>query len=233
MRFACWRWTPSKRPNPGIPACRWAWPTSPVALWTRHLRHNPANPRWPDRDRFVLSNGHGSMLQYALLHLSGYDAADRRVAPVPATRIRRRLDIRRSTSRRAWRRQRGRSARDSRMRVGMALAERLLAARFNRPGHAIVDHHTYVFVGDGCLMEGISHEACSLAGTLALGKLIVALRRQRHFDRRRRPPAGSPTTRRGASRRTAGTSCRASTATTSTPSATRSPPARRKPTDRR
>jgi transketolase len=143
-----------------------------VALWTRHLRHNPADPSWPDRDRFVLSNGHGSMLQYALLNLSGYDL------PIDELQRFRQLGSRtpghpevgvtpgvETTT--------GPLGQGLANGVGMALAERLLAAQFNRPGHSIVDHYTYVFAGDGCLMEGISHEACSLAGTLGLGKLIV------------------------------------------------------------
>jgi len=143
-----------------------------VALWNRHLRHNPANPHWANRDRFVLSNGHGSMLQYALLHLTGYDL------PVAQLRNFRQLKSKtpghpeigvtpgvETTS--------GPLGQGLANAIGMALAERLLAAEFNRPGHAIVDHHTYVFAGDGCLMEGISHEACSLAGTLRLGKLIA------------------------------------------------------------
>ncbi len=143
-----------------------------VALWTRHLRHNPANPHWADRDRFVLSNGHGSMLQYALLHLSGYDL------PMAELRAFRQLHSRtpghpevgvtpgvETTT--------GPLGQGLANAVGMALAEKLLAAAFNRDGHAIVDHRTYVFLGDGCLMEGISHEACSLAGTLGLGKLVA------------------------------------------------------------
>jgi len=143
-----------------------------VALWTRHLKHNPANPAWPDRDRFVLSNGHGSMLLYALLHLSGYDL------PIEELRRFRQLGSRtpghpevgltpgvETTT--------GPLGQGLANAVGMALAERLLAERFNQPGHAIVDHRTYAFVGDGCLMEGISHEACSLAGTLGLAKLAV------------------------------------------------------------
>ncbi len=143
-----------------------------VALWNRHLRHNPANPHWPDRDRFVLSNGHGSMLQYALLHLTGYDL------PMAELRAFRQLHSKtpghpevgvtpgvETTT--------GPLGQGLANAVGMALAERLLASAFNRPGHAIVDHHTYVFLGDGCLMEGISHEACALAGTLGLGKLIA------------------------------------------------------------
>jgi len=143
-----------------------------VALWNRHLRHNPANPHWANRDRFLLSNGHGSMLQYALLHLAGYDL------PIAELRNFRQLHSKtpghpevgvtpgvETTT--------GPLGQGLANAVGMALAEKLLAAQFNRPGHAIVDHHTYVFLGDGCLMEGISHEACSLAGTWRLGKLIA------------------------------------------------------------
>ncbi|MBC7124253.1 MAG: transketolase [Bacteroidales bacterium] len=142
------------------------------ALWTRHMRHNPADPAWPNRDRFVLSNGHGSMLVYALLHLSGYDL------PIEELRNFRQLHSRtpghpevgitpgvETTT--------GPLGQGVGNAVGMALAEALLAKEFNRDGHAIVDHFTYAFVGDGCLMEGISHEACSLAGTLKLSKLIV------------------------------------------------------------
>src|SRR5436309_1381461 len=143
-----------------------------VALWNRHLRHNPANPRWLDRDRFVLSNGHGSMLQYALLHLSGYE--------LPMAELQRFRQLHSKTPGHpelgvtpGIETTTGPLGQGLANAVGMALAERLLAARFNRPGHAIVDHYTYVFAGDGCLMEGISHEACSLAGTLGLGKLIA------------------------------------------------------------
>jgi transketolase len=141
-------------------------------LWNDHLRHNPANPAWANRDRFVLSNGHGSMLLYAALHLTGYDLTlddlkrfrqlhsktpghpEYGCAPGVETTT-------------------GPLGQGIANAVGMALAERLLAAEFNRPGLEIVDHYTYVFLGDGCLMEGVSHEACSLAGTLALGKLIA------------------------------------------------------------
>ncbi|MGH8172670.1 MAG: transketolase [Rhodanobacteraceae bacterium] len=143
-----------------------------VALWTRHLRHNPRDPKWFDRDRFVISNGHGSMLQYALLHLTGYDL------PIEELKRFRQLHSRtpghpevgvtpgvETTT--------GPLGQGLSNAVGMALTERLLAAEFNRPGHAIVDHHTYVFLGDGCMMEGISHEACALAGTWKLGKLIA------------------------------------------------------------
>jgi transketolase len=143
-----------------------------VALWTRHLKHNPANPRWANRDRFLLSNGHGSMLQYALLHLTGYD--------LPIEEIKR---FRQLGSKTPGHPEHGVTpgvetttgplGQGIANGVGMAIAERLLAAEFNRPGHAIVDHRTYVFCGDGCLMEGISHEACSLAGTLKLGKLML------------------------------------------------------------
>jgi transketolase len=143
-----------------------------VALWTRHLSHNPANPAWPDRDRFVLSNGHGSMLQYALLHLSGYDVSiddlkrfrqlHSKTPGHPEVQVTPGVE---TTT--------GPLGQGLANGVGMALAERLLAQTFNREGHVIVDHRTFVFAGDGCLMEGISHEACSLAGTLGLAKLTV------------------------------------------------------------
>ena len=141
-------------------------------LWNHNLRHNPANPKWADRDRFVLSNGHGSMLLYALLHLTGYDLSMEDIkqfrqlhsktpghpeygyAPGVETTT-------------------GPLGQGISNAVGMALAEKLLAHEFNRPGFDIVNHHTYVFLGDGCLMEGISHETCSLAGTWKLGKLIA------------------------------------------------------------
>ena len=136
-----------------------------LALWQRHYRHDPAHPGWHDRDRFVLSNGHGSMLQYALLHLSGYDL------PIDELRHFRQLhsltpghpEVHVTPGVETTTGPLGQGLANA---VGMALAERLLAAEFNRPGHGIVDHHTYVFLGDGCLMEGISHEAASLAGTL-------------------------------------------------------------------
>ncbi|MGO4153176.1 transketolase [Cupriavidus sp. YAF13] len=140
-------------------------------LWRHHLRHNPANPAWPDRDRFVLSNGHASMLLYGLLHLSGY--------ALPMAQLRQFRQLHSATPGHpevghtpGIETTTGPLGQGLANAVGMALSERLLAAHFNRPGHAIVDHHTYVFLGDGCLMEGISHEACSLAGTLRLGKLI-------------------------------------------------------------
>ena len=141
-------------------------------LWRRFLRHNPKNPAWPDRDRFLLSNGHGSMLQYAVLHLSGYD--------LPMAEIRK---FRQLHSRTPGHPEFGYTpgvetttgplGQGLANAVGFAIAQKLLAAEFNRPGHAIVDHFTYVFVGDGCLMEGISHESASLAGVLGLAKLIA------------------------------------------------------------
>jgi len=143
-----------------------------VALWTRHLSHNPANPLWPDRDRFVLSNGHGSMLQYALAHLAGYD--------LPMAELRRFRQLGSKTPGHpevsvapGVETTTGPLGQGLANGVGMALAERLLAATFNRGGLAIVDHRTWVFAGDGCLMEGISHEVCALAGTLGLAKLVV------------------------------------------------------------
>src|SRR5471030_57623 len=161
-----------QKANSGHPGMPMGMAEIAVALWHRHLRHNPANPHWPDRDRFVLSNGHGSMLQYALLHLTGYD--------LPMEEIR---NFRKLHSRTPGHPELGITlgvetttgplGQGLANAVGFALAERLLAAEFNRPGHGIVDHFTWVFVGDGCLMEGISHEACSLAGTLGLGKLVA------------------------------------------------------------
>ena len=141
-------------------------------LWNDFLQHNPANPHWPNRDRFVLSNGHGSMLQYALLHLSGYE--------LPMAELKR---FRQLHSKTAGHPEYGHTpgvetttgplGQGLANAVGFALAEKVLAARFNRPGHAVVDHHTYVFLGDGCLMEGVSHEVASLAGTWGLGKLVA------------------------------------------------------------
>ena len=142
------------------------------ALWRHHLRHDPADPGWLDRDRFVLSNGHGSMLLYALLHLSGYE--------LPMDELKR---FRQLHSRTPGHPEVGMTpgvetttgplGQGIANAVGMALAEKLLADEFNRPGHAVVDHRTYAFLGDGCLMEGISHEACSLAGTWKLNKLVA------------------------------------------------------------
>lgn len=143
-----------------------------VALWAGHYRHNPSNPKWLNRDRFVLSNGHGSMLHYALLHLTGYD--------LPMEEIK---NFRQLHSKTAGHPEvhitpgvettTGPLGQGITNAVGMALAEKLLAAEFNTEAHTLVDHHTYVFMGDGCLMEGISHEACALAGTWKLNKLIA------------------------------------------------------------
>jgi len=161
-----------QKANSGHPGMPMGMAEIAEVLWRRFLRHNPKNPAWPDRDRFVLSNGHGSMLQYALLHLTGYD--------LPMEELRR---FRQLHSRTPGHPEVGHTpgietttgplGQGLANAVGFAIAERLLAAEFNRPGHPIVDHFTYVFVGDGCLMEGISHEACSLAGVLGLGKLVA------------------------------------------------------------
>jgi len=161
-----------QKANSGHPGMPMGMAEIAVALWTRHLRHNPANPHWNDRDRFVLSNGHGSMLLYSVLHLTGYD--------LPMEELK---NFRQLHSKTPGHPEYGITAgvetttgplgQGLANAVGMALAEALLAAEFNKPDAKIVDHHTYVFVGDGCLMEGISHEACSLAGTLRLNKLIA------------------------------------------------------------
>ncbi len=158
--------------NSGHPGAPMGMADMAVALWGRHLKHNPTHPLWADRDRFVLSNGHGSMLIYALLHLTGYD--------LPMQELR---DFRKLHSKTAGHPEFGITpgvetttgplGQGITNAVGMALAEKLLASEFNRPGHAIVDHHTYVFMGDGCLMEGISHEASALAGAWKLGKLVA------------------------------------------------------------
>ena len=158
--------------NSGHPGMPMGMADMAQVLWGDFLSHNPSNPKWVNRDRFVLSNGHGSMLLYALLHLTGYD--------LPLEEIRR---FRQLHSRTAGHPEAhatpgvetttGPLGQGLANAVGFALAEKLLAQRYNREGHSIVDHHTWVFLGDGCLMEGISHEACSLAGTLGLGKLIA------------------------------------------------------------
>jgi transketolase len=141
-------------------------------LWRRHLRHNPGNPHWPDRDRFVLSNGHGSMLLYALLHLTGYDVSidDLKNFRQFRSKTPGHPEVGHTPGVETTTGPLGQGLANA---VGMAIAEKVLAADFNRPGHEIVNHSTYVFLGDGCLMEGVSHEACSLAGTLGLGKLIA------------------------------------------------------------
>jgi transketolase len=158
--------------NSGHPGAPMGMADIAVALWGEHLQHSPKNPHWANRDRFVLSNGHGSMLIYALLHLTGYD--------LPMQELK---NFRKLHSKTAGHPEVGVTpgvetttgplGQGITNAVGMALAEKLLANEFNRPGHAIVDHHTYVFMGDGCLMEGISHEACSLAGAWKLNKLVA------------------------------------------------------------
>ena len=161
-----------QKANSGHPGMPMGMAEIAVALWSQHYRHNPTNPQWINRDRFIVSNGHGSMLHYALLHLTGYDLSmdeiknfrqlHSKTAGHPEVHVTPGVE---TTT--------GPLGQGLTNAVGMALAERLLAAEFNKPGFDVVDHHTYVFLGDGCLMEGISHEACSLAGALRLNKLIA------------------------------------------------------------
>jgi transketolase len=161
-----------QKANSGHPGAPMGMADIAEVLWNDYLRHNPVNPKWPDRDRFVLSNGHGSMLIYSLLHLTGYEL------PIEELKKFRQLHSKtpghpeygyapgvETTT--------GPLGQGITNAVGMALAERTLGGQFNKPGHKIVDHYTYAFLGDGCLMEGISHEACSLAGSMKLGKLIA------------------------------------------------------------
>ncbi|MEO9103030.1 MAG: thiamine pyrophosphate-dependent enzyme, partial [Burkholderiaceae bacterium] len=161
-----------QKANSGHPGAPMGMADMAVALWGRHLKHSPTNPHWFDRDRFVLSNGHGSMLLYALLHLTGYD--------LPVEELK---NFRQLHSKTAGHPEYGITpgvetttgplGQGLANAVGLALSEKLLAAEFNRDGHNVVDHHTYVFFGDGCLMEGISHEVASLAGAWKLDKLIA------------------------------------------------------------
>jgi transketolase len=158
--------------NSGHPGAPMGMAEMAVALWTGPLRHNPVNPKWADRDRFVLSNGHASMLLYGLLHLTGYD--------LPLEEIKHFRQLHSKTPGHpevgltpGVETTTGPLGQGITNAVGLALAEQLLGREFNRPGHEIVDHHTYVFLGDGCLMEGISHEACSLAGVFGLNKLVA------------------------------------------------------------
>ncbi|WP_196240474.1 transketolase [Jejubacter calystegiae] len=160
-----------QKANSGHPGAPMGMADIAEVLWNDFLKHNPANPLWQDRDRFVLSNGHASMLLYSLLHLSGYDL------PLDELKNFRQLHSRtpghpESGLTPGVETTTGPLGQGLANAVGMAIAERTLAAQFNQPGHEVVDHYTWVFMGDGCLMEGISHEACSLAGTLGLGKLI-------------------------------------------------------------
>jgi transketolase len=161
-----------QKANSGHPGAPMGMADIAEVLWNDYLKHNPANPKWPNRDRFVLSNGHGSMLVYSLLHLTGYDVSIEDIK-----------NFRQLHSKTPGHPEYGYTpgvetttgplGQGITNAVGMAIAEKVLAAQFNRPGHTIVDHRTFVFLGDGCMMEGISHEACSLAGTLGLGKLIA------------------------------------------------------------
>ncbi|HSC47833.1 MAG TPA: transketolase [Gammaproteobacteria bacterium] len=161
-----------QKANSGHPGMPMGMADIAEVLWNDYLKHNPGNPTWADRDRFVLSNGHGSMLQYALLHLSGY--------ALPLDELKRFRQLHSKTPGHpeyglapGVETTTGPLGQGLANAVGMAIAEKSLAARFNRPGFKVVDHYTYVLLGDGCLMEGISHEACSLAGTLGLNKLIA------------------------------------------------------------
>jgi transketolase len=161
-----------QKANSGHPGAPMGMAEIAEVLWNHQLRHNPANPHWPDRDRFVFSNGHGSMLLYALLHLTGYD--------LPMDELKKFRQLHSKTPGHpeygyapGIETTTGPLGQGISNAVGMALTEKLLAAEFNKPGHEIVNHHTYVFLGDGCMMEGISHEACALAGTWGLGKLIA------------------------------------------------------------
>ena len=161
-----------QKANSGHPGAPMGMADIAEVLWNDYLRHNPVNPKWPDRDRFVLSNGHGSMLIYSLLHLTGYE--------LPIEELKRFRQLHSKTPGHpeygyapGVETTTGPLGQGITNAVGMALAERTLAGQFNKPGHDIVDHYTYVFLGDGCLMEGISHEACSLAGSMKLGKLIA------------------------------------------------------------
>ena len=158
--------------NSGHPGAPMGMADIAEVLWRHHLKHNPTDPAWINRDRFVLSNGHGSMLLYSLLHLTGYD--------LPLAELKQFRQLHSKTPGHpeygyapGVETTTGPLGQGIANAVGMALAEKTLAAQFNKPGHAIVDHYTYAFMGDGCLMEGISHEVCSLAGTLELGKLIA------------------------------------------------------------
>ena len=161
-----------QKANSGHPGAPMGMAEIAEVLWRRHLRHNPANPHWADRDRFVQSNGHGSMLIYSLLHLTGYDLSidDLKNFRQLHSKTPGHPEVGYTPGVETTTGPLGQGITNA---VGMALAEKILADSFNRPGHTIVDHHTYVFLGDGCLMEGISHEACSLAGTWGLGKLIA------------------------------------------------------------
>lgn len=152
-----------QKANSGHPGAPLGMADMATVLWRDFLQHNPADPNWINRDRFVLSNGHSSMLLYALLHLTGYDLSIKDLQNF--RQLHSKTPGVETTS--------GPLGQGIANAVGMALAEKVLAAEFNREGYPVVSHYTYAFLGDGCLMEGISHEACFLAGTLKLGKLIA------------------------------------------------------------
>ena len=161
-----------QKANSGHPGAPMGMADIAEVLWNDHMKYNPSNANWADRDRFVLSNGHGSMLIYSLLHLTGFKLTIDDIK-----------DFRQLHSKTAGHPEYGFAdgietttgplGQGITNAVGMAIAERTLAAQFNKDGHNIVDHHTWVFMGDGCLMEGLSHESCAMAGTLGLGKLIA------------------------------------------------------------
>ena len=161
-----------QRANSGHPGMPMGMADIAEVLWNDFLHHNPNNPKWPNRDRFLLSNGHGSMLQYALLHLSGYDLSidDLKNFRQLHSKTPGHPEVDQTPGVETTTGPLGQGIANA---VGMAIAERTLGAQFNRDNFNLIDHFTYVFAGDGCLMEGISHEVCSLAGTLGLGKLIV------------------------------------------------------------
>ncbi|MEM7874086.1 transketolase [Morganella morganii] len=161
-----------QKANSGHPGAPMGMADIAEVLWRDYLKHNPTNPHWSDRDRFVLSNGHGSMLIYSLLHLTGYDVSmdDLKAFRQLHSKTPGHPEYGYTPGVETTTGPLGQGIANA---VGFAVAEQTLAAQFNRPGHDIVDHHTYVFMGDGCMMEGISHEACSLAGTLKLGKLVA------------------------------------------------------------
>ncbi|WP_295994186.1 1-deoxy-D-xylulose-5-phosphate synthase N-terminal domain-containing protein, partial [Rugamonas sp.] len=161
-----------QKANSGHPGMPMGMAEIAVALWSGHYSHNPANPKWLNRDRFLLSNGHGSMLHYALLHLTGYDLSMDDIKQFRQMHSKTpghpEVDVTPGIETTT-----GPLGQGLANAVGMALSEWLLSAEFNRPGFDVVDHFTYAFLGDGCLMEGISHEVCALAGTLRLNKLIA------------------------------------------------------------
>ncbi|MDO9601664.1 MAG: transketolase, partial [Rhodocyclaceae bacterium] len=161
-----------QKANSGHPGAPMGMAEIAEVLWNHHMRHNPNNPQWANRDRFVLSNGHGSMLIYALLHLTGYDLSidDLKQFRQLHSKTPGHPELGYTPGVETTTGPLGQGITNA---VGMAMAEKLLANEFNKPGHEIVDHRTWTFLGDGCLMEGISHEACALAGTWGLGKLTA------------------------------------------------------------